>query len=171
MSRSLARAMTRGVVFVHSTPAALCPHIIWALESALGHRVAAEWIRQPLGAKLLRTEVTWEGEAGAGGRVASALRACEMPRFEVTEEPSTGNDGSRWSYTPSLGMHHSWTSAAGDMVINEDRLRSAIAASKGDVTILTHELDRLLGAAWDHELEPFRQAGEGTTVRWLHMVG
>ncbi|MGK3945529.1 DUF3145 family protein, partial [Streptomyces caeruleatus] len=26
---------TRGVVFIHSTPTALCPHITWALESAL----------------------------------------------------------------------------------------------------------------------------------------
>ena len=56
-------------------------------------------------------------------------------------------------------------------MINEDRLRAAISVSKGDSTVLTQELDRLLGRAWDDELEPFRQAGEGATVRWLHMVG
>ena len=39
---SMTRVMTRGVVFVHSTPAALCPHIEWALESVLGADVNLE---------------------------------------------------------------------------------------------------------------------------------
>jgi len=165
------RDMTCGVVFIHSTPAALCPHIAWALESVLGEPVALDWARQPRGVKLLRTELSWVGEAGTGGRVASALRGWDSLRYEVTEEPSPGNDGSRWSYTPSLGIHHAWTSAAGDAVVNEDRLRAAMAVSKGDSVVLTQELDRLLGRAWDDELEPFRYAGADATVRWLHMVG
>jgi hypothetical protein len=28
----------------------------------------------------------------------------------------------------------------------------------------------LLGQAWDDELEPFRHAGDGAPVRWLHEV-
>jgi hypothetical protein len=32
-------------------------------------------------------------------------------------------------------------------------------------------LDLALGAAWDDELEPFRYAGLGAPVRWLHQVG
>jgi hypothetical protein len=28
----------------------------------------------------------------------------------------------------------------------------------------------LLGSAWDDELEPFRYAGDGAPVRWLHEV-
>jgi len=27
-----------------------------------------------------------------------------------------------------------------------------------------------LGRAWDNELEPFRYAGDGDSVRWLHKV-
>jgi len=165
------RVMTCGVVFIHSTPSALCPHIAWALESVLGEPVSLEWARQPHGVKLLRTEVSWAGEAGTGGRVSSALRGWDNLRYEVTEEASQGSDGSRWSYTPSLGIHHTWTSAAGDAVVNEDRLRSAIAASRGNSSVLTQELDQLLGRAWDDELEPFRYAGADATVRWLHMVG
>lgn len=168
---SIARVMTCGVVFIHSTPAALCPHIAWSLESVLAQPVALEWARQPRGARLLRTEISWAGEAGTGGKVASALRGWPNLRYEVTEEPSPGNDGSRWSHTPSLGIHHAWTSAAGDAVINEDRLRAAISLSRGDGSLLTQELDRLLGRAWDDELEPFRHAGDGATARWLHMVG
>ena len=57
------------------------------------------------------------------------------------------------------------------MVINEDRLRAAISITNSDSTTWTQELDRLLGRAWDDELEPFRQAGGGDAVRWLHMVG
>lgn len=168
---SIPRVVTRGVVFIHSTSNALCPHIAWAMESVLGQRVGLEWVRQPLSARMLRTELAWEGEAGTGGLLASALRGWDNLRYEVTEEPSPGNDGSRWSHTPSLGIHHAWTSVSGDAVINEDRLRAAISESHGDPAALSRELDRLLGAAWDDELEPFRRAAEGDNVRWLHMVG
>jgi len=168
---SISRGMTRGVVFIHSTSNAMCPHIAWAMESVLGQRVTLEWVRQPLGARLLRTEFSWQGEVGTGGRLASALRGWDNLRYEVTEEPSVGNDGSRWSHTPSLGIHHAWTSASGDAVINEDRLRTAISQSDGNPAALAQELDRLLGQDWDDELEPFRRAAEGDTVRWLHMVG
>ena len=171
MPVSMPHVMTRGVVFIHSTPTALCPHITWALESVLGQRVALEWTRQPLGPTLVRSELSWVGEAGTGGRVASTLRGWDNLRYEVTEEPSAGSDGSRWSHTPSLGIHHTWTSASGDAVVNEDRLRAAISVSKGDPTVLSQKLDLLLGRAWDNELEAFRYAGDGATVRWLHKVG
>ena len=36
---------------------------------------------------------------------------------------------------------------------------------------LMDALDDLLGKAWDEELEPFRYAGDGAPVRWLHKVG
>ncbi len=163
--------VTRGVVFIHSAPTALCPHIVWALESALDGRVNLDWIVQPAGNRLVRTELSWTGEPGLGARIASALRGWENLRYEVTEEPSPGNDGSRWSHTPSLGIHHTWTSASGDAVINEDRLRDAIRASEGDPLRLQAELDAALGLAWDRELEPFRYAGDGAPVRWLHKVG
>ncbi|HET8600808.1 MAG TPA: DUF3145 domain-containing protein [Segeticoccus sp.] len=171
MSVAMSRATTRGVVFIHSTPTALCPHIAWALEGVLGGRVALDWIPQPLVPGLVRTELSWTGEAGTGARLASAMRGWDNLRYEVTEEPSPGVDGSRWSHTPSLGIHHTWTSANGDAVINEDRLRAAVERAGGDAGVLQAELDALLGRDWDDELEPFRYAGEGALVRWLHKVG
>ena len=162
---------TRGVVFIHSTPAALCPHISWALESVLGQRVSLEWTAQPLGRKLVRAEFSWLGPAGTGARLASALRGWDDVRYEVTEEPSTGCDGSRWQHPPTLGIHHTWISAVGDAVINEDRLRDVLADAEGDAAAVLAAIDDLLGAAWDQELEPFRHAGDGTSVRWLHKVG
>jgi len=162
---------TRGVVFIHSTPAALCPHVTWALEAVLGRQVSPEWGVQPAGPRLLRAEIAWRGEAGLGARIASALRGWDTLRYEVTEDPSRGTDGSRWSHTPSLGIHHTWTATNGDAMVGEDRLREAIAASAGDGDALRAALDALLGRAWDRELEPFRYAGDGASVRWLHEVG
>ncbi|MEO8851831.1 MAG: DUF3145 domain-containing protein [Allobranchiibius sp.] len=170
MSAEGSRVVTRGVVFIHSTPTALCPHIAWALESVLGQSVALEWTGQPVTARMVRTELSWMGDPGTGARLASTLRGWEHVRYEVTEEPSAGCDGSRWAHTPSLGIHHTWTSASGDTVIQEDRLRSALAECGGNPDLFRVEMAELLGTAWDKELEPFRYAGDGATVRWLHRV-
>lgn len=171
MSAVTTRVTTRGVVYVHSTPSAMCPHITWALENLLGTTVRMEWITQPAQRGAMRSELVWAGAPGTGAQIASALRGWDGLRFEVTEEPSPGNDGSRWSYTPDLGLHHSWMSACGDNVINEDRLRKAVGSCAGDSAKLQLEMERLLGSAWDAELEPFRHAGEDAPVRWLHKVG
>lgn len=171
MSMTASRVMTRGVVFIHSTPAALCPHIEWALESILDMDVTLDWTQQPVAPGLVRTEFSWAAPAGSGAKLASALRGWDHVRYEVTEEPSAGSDGSRWAHTPSLGIHHTWTSASGDAVVNEDRLRSALMASHGDPDEFRAEMAELLGTAWDQELEPFRYAGDGAPVRWLHRVG
>jgi hypothetical protein len=165
------RVITRGVVFIHSTPAALCPHITWALESLLGTRVHVDWTAQPAGAGLMRAELSWTGEQGTGAKIASALRGWDNLRYEVTEDPSPGADGSRWSHTPSLGIHHTWTSASGDAVINEDRLREVVMLAQSSPEAMAEMIEELLGRDWDRELEPFRYAGEGAPVRWLHKVG
>lgn len=161
----------RGVVYVHSAPTSLCPHIVWALEGVLGHRITLDWTPQPAGPRLVRAELSWTGESGTGARLASALRGWDHLRYEVTEEPSPGVDGSRWSYTPALGIHHTWVSASGDALVHEDQVRSALARSAGDAATLAAELDVVLGGDWDRELEPFRYAGDGAPVRWLHKVG
>lgn len=170
MSASRTRAVARGVVFIHSTPVSLCPHIGWALESVLGQPVHLEWTKQPVAPGCVRTELSWAAEPGTGARLTTALRGWEGVRYEVTEEPTPGCDGSRWASTPDLGIHHTWTNASGDAVINEDRLRSVLIASGGDPEQFRVEVAELLGTAWDQELEPFRYAGDGATVRWLHRV-
>jgi hypothetical protein len=171
MSVAMPRVSTRGVVFIHSTPKALCPHITWALESVLGQRLSLDWTPQPAGAAMVRAELSWAGDAGTGAKIASALRGWDNLRYEVTEEPSPGSDGSRWSHTPRLGIHHTWVSAAGDAVVNEDRLREVVRLAQGDPDAISEMIDELLGADWDAELEPFRYAGDGAPVRWLHKVG
>jgi len=92
-------------------------------------------------------------------------------RFEITEEPTSTTEGSRYSFTPDLGVFHAVTGMHGDIMIPEDRLRSVMVKAGNGETTVELELDKLLGKPWDDELESFRYAGEGAPVRWLHQVG
>ena len=168
------RALTRGVLYVHSAPSALCPHIEWAAGGVLGNAVSLEWTPQAAQAGAYRAEFSWTGEVGTAAAITSALRGWNHLRFEVTEEPTAtghgGTEGARFSCTPSLGVFHAVTGVHGDIMVPEDRLRAAvIKAGQGDAT-LENEIDRLLGRPWDDELETFRYAGDGAPVRWLHQV-
>lgn len=166
----MSSTITRGVLHIHSAPQALCPHIQWALEALARGRTALDWTAQEAEPGSLRAELTWAGPAGTGALMASALRTLGKIRFEITEEPSPGADGSRWSFTPDLGVFHATTDAAGNVVVCEDRIRYAFENSHGNPALVVNELSLALGEAWDEELEPFRLAGEGAPVRWLHRV-
>jgi len=164
------RHATRGVIYVHSAPSALCPHIEWALGGVLGNAVSLEWIPQPAHAGAYRAEYSWLGEPGTAAAIASALRGWNHLRFEITEEPTPSTEGSRYSYTPDLGIFHAVTGLHGDVMIPEDRLKAAVLKTAMGETTLEVEVDRLLGKPWDAELETFRYAGDGAPVRWLHQV-
>ncbi len=160
--------LSSGVLYVHSSPAALCPHVEWAVASELGARVSLTWTAQPAEPGMLRAESSWRGRPGTAGRIAAVLKSWSLLRYEVTENPSAGVDGERYSITPTLGVYRTTVAANGDIVIGEDRLRALLATAQGPQ--LAHGIDSLLGSAWDDELEPFREAGEGAAVTWLHQV-
>jgi hypothetical protein len=56
------------------------------------------------------------------------------------------------------------------VLVQEDRLRAALADA-ADAASVRQAVDRLVGTAWDAELEPYRQAGDGLPVRWLTAAG
>ncbi|MBA3489963.1 MAG: DUF3145 domain-containing protein [Longispora sp.] len=161
---------TRGVVYVHSTPPAVCPHVEWAIGRVLRTPVRLEWTAQPIDSPAVRAECTWSGRPGSGTELAAALKQWPMIRFEVTEEPSPGIDGERIMFVPSRGLFRAATSANGDIVVSEDRLRTLMATATG-TEVLAHGLETLLGSAWDLELEPYRHAGDGAPITWLTQVG
>jgi len=160
----------RGVLYVHSCPPVLCPHVEWAVAGVLGVPVELAWTPQPAAPGELRGEAGWRGRAGTAGRIAAALRGWTLLRFEITEEPSEGGDGERYAVTPDLGVYRSAMSASGDVLVHEERLRSLLGIG-GTAVDLVAGLHRLLGRPWDDELEVFRHAGAGSPVRWLTQAG
>jgi len=161
---------TRGVVYVHSTPLAVCVHVEWAIARVLDAPVSLHWSVQPVEPGARRAECSWSGRSGTGAELAAALRQWPMVRFEVTEDPSPGVDGQRFMHVPGRGLFTAAMSASGDIVIGEDRLRSLMVAARGPEG-LAHALDKALGTAWDDELEPYRYAGDGAPVTWLTRTG
>lgn len=161
----------RGVVFIHSAPRAMCQHVEWALSRLLGVTVNLDWVDQPVAPGTLRSELSWAGAAGLSATIASTLRGYPHLRFEVTEEPSAGCNGQRYVSTPSLGLWSSPMGVFGETFISEERLRGAVAAAASHGQSVMQAVEEVLGSPWDRELEPFRFAGDGVPVRWLHQVG
>ena len=162
--------LTRGVLFVHSSPRALCPHLEWAVSDVLGSRVSLDWLPQPVLPGQVRGEISWQAKSGTAARITSALRQFKTVRYEVAEEPSRAGEGERFAVTPSLGVFRATMGPHGDIMIHEERLRAVLNAGGADAKALRDGLDTILGTAWDAELEPFRRAADGVPVRWLHQV-
>ena len=121
-----------GVLFVHSCPKALVPHVEWALAREIGRVVKLDWSPQPLLPHTMRTVADWRGLAGTAAAVASSLFGWQQLRFELTEDQSAAGSGGRWMHTPALG-------GAWDRELEPFR-----AAEVGDATIF--ELPQRLSA-------------------------
>ncbi|MBM3670050.1 MAG: DUF3145 domain-containing protein [Actinobacteria bacterium] len=160
----------RGVLFVHSVPRALCPHVEWALATVFAVTVSIDWAPQPIASGAMRAEILWSGPAGTGARIASTLLAFHQARFEVTEDPAGDREGERFVATPALGLFRATIGVHGDVMVHEDRLRSLLGRSGVRGESLADEVRRLIGEQWDDELEPFRVAHSDSTVRLLHEV-
>ena len=162
-------AGTRGVVFIHCCPAALGPHVEWAIAGVLGQPVKLSWTAQPAAPANLRTDATWIGPVGTAARIAASLRSWPMLVFEVTEEPTATSDGERLAFVPGRGFHRSMIAANGDVVVGEERVRALLNRAR-TADDFAHGLNDLIGTAWDTELEPYRHAGDGVAVTLLHKV-
>jgi len=91
---------TRGVIYVHSSPTAVCPHVEWAIFRRARSQITLA-LDAPAGGTrdaARRVRLAWAG--GGSGAIAGALRAWPVVRFEVTEEPSEGVDGQRFCHSP-----------------------------------------------------------------------
>ncbi|SOD74460.1 uncharacterized protein DUF3145 [Jatrophihabitans sp. GAS493] len=168
-SRAHGATASRGVVFIHCCPAAIAPHVEWALAGVLGRPDKLSWTEQPAAPGHLRAEANWMAPLGTGTRLAASLRAWPMLVFEVTEQGTADSDAERLAYVPGRGFHRSLVSANGDVMVTEERLRGLLARAR-TADDYTHGLQELLGTAWDAELEPYRYAGDGSPVTLLHQV-
>ena len=153
---------TTGVVYIHASPAAVCPHVEWALSSTLDARanLSGPAARH---ARPTAAVTNWRARSGTGARLANALRSWPVLRFEVTEDPSAGVDGQRFCHTPQLGLWHGAMSANGDIMVGEMRLRSLMAAG---ADMLAAELIRC-SARRGRGTGGHRDGGDGAEVSWL----
>lgn len=160
----------RGMIFIHSTPAALCPHLEWAVGAVLEVPAVFAWTDQPAEPGTKRAELSWTGPSGAGARLASKLASMARIRFEVTEDATPGSDGQRYCFTPSLGAFSAVVGVHGDILVGEDRIKHAVANDALGGETIYKALEKLLGVPWDDELDVFRHASDDAPVRWLHQV-
>jgi hypothetical protein len=160
---------TRGVVYMHCCPSAIAPHVEWALAGVLGRPARLQWAAQPVAPTHLRAEAAWTGAVGTAARLAASLRAWPMLVFEITEDGTSISDGERLAYVPGRGFHRTATSANGDVVVGEERLRGLMSRAR-TADDFQHGLAELLGTTWDAELEPYREGGDGAPVTLLHQV-
>jgi hypothetical protein len=105
-----------------------------------------------------------------GAKLASALLAFTQVRYEVTEDANGSRQGERFAATPTLGLFRADIGEHGDVMVAEERLRTALQHASMTNEGLRDEIARLIGEPWDEELESFRCAHEGSTVRVLHNV-
>ena len=162
---------TSGLVILHSVAPSLAKQVQWTIWRTLGYEVFLDWSAQPAIDGSYRSEFVWQGEPGTGAALTSALAGWANIYFEVTQDPALEQSGSRWCYTPTLGISHRMMDEFGNTLVGEDQIRAAIAKSGVNGADLNRELKNLLAEPWDSQLESLRQAGEESRVVWLHRAG
>ena len=114
---------------MHCCPAALAPHVEWALAGVLGAPVRLEWAPSPPRPPSARRG-DLVGPVGMAARLAASLRAWPMLVFEITEYATRVSDGERLAYVPGRGFHRSRSSVNGDIVVGEERLRGLLSRAR-----------------------------------------
>ena len=107
--------------------------------------VNLHWIPQPAAMGSLPHGAQLAGRTRDRRPARLVLRGWNHLRFEITEEPTSGAEGARFSYTPDLGIFHAVTGLHGDTMIPEDRLKAAVVKAALRRDHLAIEIDRLLG--------------------------
>ena len=159
-----------GYVFIHACPKPLTQHVEWAISRVLGEVIRIDWIDQPAQPGSLRGEIYWQAKSSIGLDFVAELQGWPTLIFEITQETTVGLEGYRWAYSPSNGLFQSRIDAAGNTLVTENQVRSAMQRAGKNALKLQRELDQLLGAAWDSELDQYRGAAEEQNQVWLHRV-
>jgi len=158
----------QGLIIIHAARPALFRQIGWTLAGVLGYEIRLDWTSQPVIPNTGRTEVIWSGLAHHGAHIASALAGWREISFEVTQDAIPGQSGSRWMYTPTLGIRHRTIDDLGNVVVGEVEMRSALERAGSNALEIHREMQNLLAMPWDSELEPLRAAGADARVVWLY---
>ena len=158
----------QGMVFIHTAQRALLPHLEWNVGRLLGGPISPIWT--PTRSGQFRTEFLWQGDSRCGADITAELMGWKSLRFEVSQEPSGGNEGYRWAYTPKLGLFQGQIDSAGNVVVNEFRVRAVLESVSTNAIDLQREMRTLIGLPWDDELEIYREHGADAPVIWLKSI-
>jgi hypothetical protein len=151
--------MSEGLVLIHRAPSSLLTHVEWTISGISGNPTRINWIKDESSDSVFRGSVAVDCGLNNGATLASAFMNLKQLSFEVIHQ--TALAGARWSFTPSLGMFHCATDEAGNLVVGENQLRASIDKAGSNILKLQAELRKLLGQAWDDELEPYRELISG----------
>lgn len=171
---------TTGVLWIHSAPLALQPHLNWAVarlrDPETSKAVRVNWRTQNIkhtpthssarDQPSLRTtvcaEIQFFASAADADTVADYLGRWPRLFFEMAIDADKAGGGKRICHTPELGTFRADTDAIGNVVLNENVIRSLMtraAVNPSGETVekaLTDALDEALGGPWDRVLEPMR---------------
>ena len=149
--------MSEGMVFLHLVPGSLLAHVEWTISGISGNPTKIDWVQNESGVPTFRGLSAFSAPPDSAATLASAFMNLKQLTFEVIKHPSPESSGARWCFTPGLGMFHSATDEAGNLVVNENQLRLAMERAGSNALKLQAEIRKMLGQAWDDELEPFRE--------------
>ena len=147
--------MSECSVLMHLAPSALRSHVEWTISGVAGNPTKLTWITDQSNSTHFRSFATFACSQESAATLASAFMNLKQLTFEVIFHQA--HSGARWSFTPSLGMFSCATDEVGNLVVNENQIRSSMEKAGANPLKLQAELRRLLGQAWDDELEPFRE--------------
>jgi len=147
--------MSEGLVLIHRAPVALLTHVEWTISGISGNPTKINWSKHDSLDSGFRGSVAIDCGLNDCATLASAFMNLKQLSFEVIHQ--TPLAGARWSFTPSLGMFHCASDEAGNLVVGENQLRASIEKAGSNILKLQAELRKLLGQAWDDELEPYRE--------------
>ena len=147
--------MSDGLVLIHLAPSSLLTHVEWTISGISGNPTKLNWVADESKPTFFRSAVSFNCSSDQAATLASAFMNLKQLSFEVIHQQAHG--GSRWSFTPALGMFSCATDEAGNLVVNENQLRNSMEKAGSNPLKLQAELRRLLGQAWDDELESYRE--------------
>ena len=147
--------MSEGLVLIHRAPSSLLTHVEWTISGISGNPSKINWIKDESSDSIFRGSAAVDCSLNDAATLASAFMNLKQLSFEVIHQSKFS--GARWSFTPSLGMFHCASDEAGNLVVGENQLRASIEKAGSNILKLQAELRKLLGQAWDDELEPYRE--------------
>ena len=152
-------SQSTGCLFVHACPAAL-QHAVDDIADEVLHQSLVWHARTDTSSY---ADAVWVASSGTAAVLCHELRRLGAVVFEVSEDPSDGVDGERYSFVPGLGLFRAATNSVGDVVVDENQLGAALREAP-NAEALRERLARLLGRPWDDALEPLRHRAAPVTA-------